>query len=102
MTWVRSYNPTKTSNVIFFDPGLSYTISWFVTYLCIQVVYEAGNQLALDWLLPCQQGEVVGQFVMGCNDGPLSVAVKLWPSCPAKDLEHIQYPYVHKRTFFNS
>ena len=75
--------------------------SWLVTYLGIQVVYEAGNQLALDWLLPCQQGEVVGQFVMGCNDGPISVAVKLRPSCPAKDLEHVQYPYVHKCTFLS-
>ena len=69
-----------------------------VTYLSIQVVYKAGHQLALDWLLPCQQGEVVGQFIMGCNDGPLSMVVKLWPSCPAKDLEHIQYPNVHKGT----
>lgn len=63
-----------------------------VSYLSIEVVREAGNKLALDWLLTCEQGEVVGQFLVGRNDGSFAIVVKLRSSRTAKDLEYVQDP----------
>ena len=59
-------------------------------YLSIEVVRETADKLALDWLLPCEQGEIVGQFVMCRDDGPFTIVVKLRPTRTTKDLEYIQ------------
>jgi len=63
-----------------------------VSYFSIEVVRETGNKLALNWLLTCEQGEVVGQFLVGRNDGSFAVVVKLRSSGTAKDLEYVQDP----------
>lgn len=67
-------------------------------HLCIEVVCEAGSEVALDRALTGDQAKVVGQLVMGGNDNPLPLAVVLRAAGSAKDLQHVQDPKVHKGT----
>lgn len=51
-------------------------------------------------MLTGEQWQVVGQLLMGCDDGAMSKLVILGPTRAAKDLHNIQDAQVHKWTLF--
>ena len=65
-------------------------------HLSIKVVCETGHKLRLNGVLTREQREVVGELVMGGEDGAMAKLVKLRPSCTAKDLHDVQDAQVHK------
>lgn len=71
------------------------------TDLSIEVVSQAAQELALDWVLLGEQGQVVTQFVVGGDDGALTILVKLWTPCTAKNLHDIQDAQIHQCAAFS-
>ena len=67
-----------------------------VTCLCIEVVGQALEELALDGVLLGEQGEVVAQLLVCGDDGSLAVLVELWTPGPPEDLHHVQDAQVHQ------
>ena len=66
------------------------------TDLCIEVVGQVVEELALDGVLLGEQGEVVAQLVVGGDDGSLAVLVELRPAGTAEDLHDVQDAQVHQ------
>lgn len=66
------------------------------TDLSIEVVGQAAQELALNRVLLGEQGQVVAQFVMGGDDGPLATLVKLRTARTAKNLHDIQDAQIHQ------
>lgn len=58
-------------------------------YLCVQVVGETVDELALYGVLPGHEGQVVGQLVVRGDDGAMAECVKLRSPSTAKDLHDV-------------
>lgn len=66
------------------------------THLSVEVVWQAAEELALDGVLLCEQGQVVAEFVVGGDDGAFAVLVKLGAASAAEDLHDIQDAEIHQ------
>lgn len=66
------------------------------THLSIEVVGQAAEELALDGVLLCQQGQVVAELVVGGDDGAFAVLVELGAAGTAKDLHDVQDAEIHQ------
>lgn len=68
------------------------------TDLSVQVVGQAVQELTLNGVLLGEQGQVVAQFVMGGDDGALTVLVKLGTTRAPKNLHDVQDAQIHQCT----
>lgn len=75
---------------------VSKTGSFDSTHLSVEVVWQAAEELALDGVLLCEQGQVVAEFVVGGDDGAFAILVKLGAAGAAEDLHDIQYAQIHQ------
>lgn len=66
------------------------------TDLSVEVVGQAAQELALDWVLLSEQGQVVAQFVMGGDDGTLAILVELGTTCTPENLHDVQDAQIHQ------
>lgn len=66
------------------------------TDLSVEVVSQAAKELALDWVLLGEQGQVVAQFVMGGDDGALAMLVKLGTTRTPENLHDVQDAQIHQ------
>lgn len=64
--------------------------------LSIEVVGQAAEELALDGVLLCKQGQVVAELVVGGDDGAFAVLVKLGAAGAAEDLHDVQDAEIHQ------
>ncbi len=67
-------------------------------YLCVEVVGETLQELALDGVLLSQERQVMAQLFMGRDDGSFTVLIKLWPSSATEDLHDVQDAQIHQCT----
>lgn len=74
--------------------GIINSFKW--SYLCIEVVSETAQELALNWVLLSEQGQVVAQFVMGGDNGALAIFVKLGAAGTPKNLHNIQDSQIYQ------
>lgn len=68
-----------------------------VSYLSIEVVSEALQELTLDGVLLGQERQVMAQLVMSRDDGSLTVLIELRPPSPTENLHDVQDAQIHQR-----
>lgn len=68
------------------------------TDLSIEVVGQAVLELTLDGVLLSEQGQVMAQFLMGGDDGALSVLIKLGTTRASENLHDVQNAQIHQCT----